>query len=380
MAAARKATILGCGSNVVDVFFRVRAMPVAGTKGYFQDPTKVVEGTVVGGVTLNHLSWAAALGAPTGLLALQGDDDLGNTIRTKLTDINVSIEHIKHGDEFATSVSHITNKRRYGVIPNYGMYNILPHRMDDLQINPPFYHQQIRNFAKKAKKGDKLNIKEYISNHDIKFKEVQLLDDNNKLSAPMSKNAGLNIAKQNDLDLVFLNSNQNVAICKLADVKKLQYQARRKASEERLGNIERYKREKTVKFKSNMAEGDIERQINQVKKFLTNNHVVNIDIWLLRRWNVKHESYENALNLASRIIEEVEIEDIGKPRDLKKHFKGGDNYFIPVASNKIVFSLKPVNIDLKKLSESKNRMANKKRKTKRQKMRIQREDSFKTKN
>ena len=32
--------------------------------------TKVVEGTVVGGVTLNHLSWAAALGAPTGLLAL----------------------------------------------------------------------------------------------------------------------------------------------------------------------------------------------------------------------------------------------------------------------------------------------------------------------
>ena len=92
------------------------------------------------------------------------------------------------------------------------------------------------------------------------------------------------------------------------------------------------------------------------------------------------EHYENALNLAFRIIEEVEIEDIGKPRDLKKNFKGGNQYFIPVASNKIVFSFKPVNIDIKKLSESKNRMANKKRKTKRQKMRIQRENSFKTKN
>ena len=56
---------------------------------------------------MNHLSWAAALGAPTGLLALQGDDELGNTIREKLTDINVSIEHIKYGNEFATSVSHI---------------------------------------------------------------------------------------------------------------------------------------------------------------------------------------------------------------------------------------------------------------------------------
>ncbi len=274
----------------------------------------------------------------------------------------------------------LTNTRGCGVIPNNGMYNILPQKMDDLQIYPSLYHQQIRKFAKKPKKGEKLNIRKYISNYDIKFKEVQLLDDNNKLSAPMSKNAGLNIAKQNDLDLIFLNSKQNVAICKLADVKKLQYQARRKASEERLGNIERNKREKTVKFKSNMAEGDIERQINQVKKFLTNNHVVNIDIWLLRRWNVKHESHENALNLAFRIIEEVEIEDIGKPRDLKKNFKGGNQYFIPVASNKIVFSFKPVNIDIKKLSESKNRMANKKRKTKRQKMRIQRENSFKTKN
>ena len=101
------APILGCGSNVVDVFFRVRAMPVAGTKGYFQNPTKVVEGTVVGGVTLNHLSWAAALGAPTGLLALQGDDDLGTQIRQKLESMGVSTAHIKHGPEFATSVSHI---------------------------------------------------------------------------------------------------------------------------------------------------------------------------------------------------------------------------------------------------------------------------------
>ena len=50
-------------------------------EGILPNPTKVVEGTVVGGVTLNHLSWAAALGAPTGLLALQGDDELGNTIR-----------------------------------------------------------------------------------------------------------------------------------------------------------------------------------------------------------------------------------------------------------------------------------------------------------
>jgi hypothetical protein len=43
-------------------------------KQYFSDE-KIVAGAVVGGVTLNHLAWANALGAPVGLLALQGAHD-----------------------------------------------------------------------------------------------------------------------------------------------------------------------------------------------------------------------------------------------------------------------------------------------------------------
>ena len=61
----------------MDRFFRVRAIPKVGEKGFFASPTKIVEGSVVGGVTLNHLAWAAALGVPCGLLALQGDDAAG---------------------------------------------------------------------------------------------------------------------------------------------------------------------------------------------------------------------------------------------------------------------------------------------------------------
>lgn len=46
--------VLGCGSNVVDRFHRVKKMPRAGDKGYFASQ-KVEEASVVGGVTLNHL-------------------------------------------------------------------------------------------------------------------------------------------------------------------------------------------------------------------------------------------------------------------------------------------------------------------------------------
>ena len=99
--------IVGLGSNVVDVFFRLRAMPVAGTKGYFHDPLRAEEGKVVGGVTLNHLSWAAALGANTALCALQGQDSFGETIREKMAELGVGAEHVKVGRQYATSLSHI---------------------------------------------------------------------------------------------------------------------------------------------------------------------------------------------------------------------------------------------------------------------------------
>merc|ERR1712159_320414 len=49
--------VLGCGSNVVDYFFKVKSVPNSGEKGYFKSPTQILERTVVGGVTLNHLAW-----------------------------------------------------------------------------------------------------------------------------------------------------------------------------------------------------------------------------------------------------------------------------------------------------------------------------------
>ena len=99
--------MLGCGSNVVDIISRVRALPQAGEKGYFEDPEVLVSARIVGGVTLNHLAWASSLGTPTGLFAFQGDDDNGEMVRSKMGELGVSTEHIVHGSEYVTSVSHI---------------------------------------------------------------------------------------------------------------------------------------------------------------------------------------------------------------------------------------------------------------------------------
>ena len=97
---------LGLGSNVVDRFYRVRGAgglaPIVGQKGYFAS-----EGEVVGGVTLNHLSWAAALGVPTALAALQGEDEAGRMIRAAMKAHGVSSDALSVSGEVASSVSHV---------------------------------------------------------------------------------------------------------------------------------------------------------------------------------------------------------------------------------------------------------------------------------
>eukprot|EP00047_Mylnosiga_fluctuans_P000752 m.201808 g.201808 ORF g.201808 m.201808 type:complete len:576 (-) comp10105_c0_seq19:113-1840(-) len=99
--------VIGCGSNVVDRFFRVRALPKPGEKGFFLSPTKILETSVVGGVTLNHLAWASQLSVPTSLLALQGDDSAGSIIREAMKKLGVGTELLQVSDKYVTAESYV---------------------------------------------------------------------------------------------------------------------------------------------------------------------------------------------------------------------------------------------------------------------------------
>lgn len=75
MSSKTRKLVMGMGSNCVDVFYPLRRFPAAGDKEYFSN-VNICTGRIVGGVTLNHLAWARALGCPTSLLALQGNDEV----------------------------------------------------------------------------------------------------------------------------------------------------------------------------------------------------------------------------------------------------------------------------------------------------------------
>ena len=105
--ATSSTKVFGCGSNVVDVIFRTRALPKANEKGYFDPSVPVPEAEIVGGVTLNHLAWARKFNVPTGLLALQGTDAHGVMIRDKLESMGVDNTQIWVEPHHRTSLSHI---------------------------------------------------------------------------------------------------------------------------------------------------------------------------------------------------------------------------------------------------------------------------------
>ena len=74
--------VVGIGSMAVDRIYRTPRILEPGTKGMLHD----VEGVgpvqlCVGGVVLNHLGWAAALGLEVGIFGRQADDEAGAFLR-----------------------------------------------------------------------------------------------------------------------------------------------------------------------------------------------------------------------------------------------------------------------------------------------------------
>ncbi|MEO2006287.1 MAG: carbohydrate kinase family protein, partial [Candidatus Poribacteria bacterium] len=100
--------VMGIGSNVVDVIHRVNQIAGPESKTYIvPDETGSVVKEVIGGVTLNHLSWAQLLGVPTGLFGYQGDDRYGIMVRATMDRHGIDRGHVITLDRTATGFSVI---------------------------------------------------------------------------------------------------------------------------------------------------------------------------------------------------------------------------------------------------------------------------------
>ncbi len=105
-ASERPLALAGIGSMVVDRVHRAPRLLGADQKGILRD----VEGAgpvrrFVGGVTLNHLGWAAALGLPTGIFGRQAPDENGRFLRAAMDRLGIERNLVLDGS--ASSVAEI---------------------------------------------------------------------------------------------------------------------------------------------------------------------------------------------------------------------------------------------------------------------------------
>ena len=81
--AEEKLDVVGCGSMVVDLFYRTPRIIRADEKILLRAHTAsaAIERTQVGGLVLNHLGWGRILGLKTGIFGKLGDDRNGEFLR-----------------------------------------------------------------------------------------------------------------------------------------------------------------------------------------------------------------------------------------------------------------------------------------------------------
>jgi sugar/nucleoside kinase (ribokinase family)/D-arabinose 5-phosphate isomerase GutQ len=95
--SAPRARTVGIGSMVVDRMHRVPRILGADEKGILRGGPAGAREVRVGGVVLNHLGWAAALGLPTGIFGKQADDEGGRFLRAAMDRLGIEREIVLDG-------------------------------------------------------------------------------------------------------------------------------------------------------------------------------------------------------------------------------------------------------------------------------------------
>ncbi len=103
--AAAPLDAVGIGSMVVDRLHRTGRILAGDQKGMLQPIDGAPVRTAVGGVVLNHLGWAAALGLRTGIFGRQGDDEGGRFLRAAMDRLGIERDLVVEGSD--TSLAEI---------------------------------------------------------------------------------------------------------------------------------------------------------------------------------------------------------------------------------------------------------------------------------
>lgn len=162
-------------------------------------------------------------------------------------------------------------------------------------------------------------------NEQIRFKEVQVIDEQGQKVGKIPTSKALEMAIQKDLDLVLVSNNPENPVCKIMNYGKHKFEQAKREKESK-------KKQKTVECKElrvtpNIEIHDFTFKAKNARKFLLDGNKVRITVRFRGREVNYVKSGEDVLN---NFIEE--LKDVATLE--KKPFLEGKNMFIILAPSK----------------------------------------------
>ncbi|MGC9031480.1 MAG: translation initiation factor IF-3 [Minisyncoccia bacterium] len=154
-------------------------------------------------------------------------------------------------------------------------------------------------------------FKKILINNQIKAEKVRVIKENGEQLGVLSLQEALELAKQNNTDLVLITDNIQPPVCKLINYGKFIYNLQKKEKKKKdSGQI------KNIRIGFNIASHDLETKIKAIENFLKKGNKIKIELKLSGRENRFTEIAKEKIN---EILNNLKNNfDIKIERDLKK--------------------------------------------------------------
>lgn len=170
--------------------------------------------------------------------------------------------------------------------------------------------------------------KRFFVNEQIRAAMVFLIDENGENIGNMSINEALQMAREADLDLVEVNPQAEMPVCKIMDYGQFKYEKEKKAHKQKIA--QKKVDTKGIRLSVRISRNDLDMRINQALKFLEKGHKLKLEMILKGR---ERAHPEKAVEIVNNFVAELSAKEgmtIVKEQDLTK--QGGR--FIMILINK----------------------------------------------
>ena len=144
------------------------------------------------------------------------------------------------------------------------------------------------------------NRNQAIMNERIRSKEVRLIDQNGENKGVVATSKALQMAYDEDLDLVLINPNQEPPVAKILNYGKYKYELEKRAKEAK--KKQHTVDVKEIKIRYKIDTHDYQVRIKSIEKFIAQGNKVKIVV-MLRGREMQHSNL--AFDLANKFLQDM---------------------------------------------------------------------------